>query len=725
MARKSKKTTNSQQTSRKNSGDPNLTPTLDLRQFAADFFALFGAEVQPLDQHSHGPLRVVLPADLVDHFGKPVLGLSFQSVEDGSGHDLVAHGSRMFDRMLSLLDRRANLTVLRLPVRVQGSETLLSAVRPLNAGITNLRMQDQMQSLFAFDWRITYRADDKREELYTVVMDESGARLPQPGEANASPEAVDIAALLADGETPPIEFDQDGAPLPAKLPPLAQLVRFAESARKFVVYHADLRCVAHEAEILPRLYKVLDRLTTYYTQQIEELQEARDSTGEKRQGLEADLARKSAEEVDNHRLRVNLELISYAVLWVPVAVADLTIGDGQRDAPLRVRLNRYNGALRRSACHACGQEVSAVALCRNGHIMCDGCLRQCDHCRDVLCAECGVEICPVCGAKNCERCGRTCWACGERACAEHLSRCPTCGDEVCHACQTECAHCGVRQCRNHLRADCVVGTDGQTQLICASCAVRCPACQQYSAQIDLCSASGQRFCANCIAVCTDCGRKFGPGFYVRTGPDQAPYCRSCIVECPHCRQAADEVLACRRCGGFGCVSCGDRCAICKEFFCQGHVQRFTTCGHAICADHVERCAVGKEAVCPLCSEPCGICERAYCDNHKTKCAWCGVRYCSECVRQSTRLCDTCSAVARSEETIDLLEEPCAISADARALAPRYSWRRASNIAVTVYFGVGAGGCVLVVAQRKPDGSLRVYTRRLTNYDLMLTTVNHR
>ncbi len=693
----------------------------ELRAFTGDFFRLLGSEVRALDAHEHGPLHVTLPPELVDHFGKPELGLSFQTVADGSGHDLVAHGSRMFDRMVALLERRSALTALRLPVRHPSGDQLLAAVHPRNAGVSNLRLREQVQSLFFFNWRITYRADDKRQEIFTVVLDENGARLPQPGDTNAPPDAIAPDDLLADGEPLSQERNQDGLLLPPDLPPLTQLVRMAERARQFAIYHADLCCVTYESEILPRLYKVLNRLTNYYGQQIEELSDTHDPQGERRAALEVDLQRKIAEEVENHRLRVQVELVSYAVLEAPITTAEIILSDGQREASLQMRLNRYSGRLHRPLCHTCGQETSDLVLCRNGHVVCNECVRQCDGCQDVLCAGCGVQACPVCQRQNCDRCSRVCWACGERACNEHISRCPVCGDDVCHACQGECAACGTRQCRSHLRSDCAPAADGEARLICPTCAVRCPNCHQYSAQTVTCSASGQRFCPNCIVACAECGRLVGPGFYSLSGAEQLPLCRTCVKECPRCHNPSSGVLTCTACGEPCCSSCSMVCVECQQVFCKEHIHQFKQCGHAVCAEHIEQCGVGREALCPQCARWCGICERRHCSYHTSKCAWCGTRYCSECVRSMSGLCDTCVEVARSEVLSDIASEPCAELPTMSALAQQYRWRRASNQAVTVYLGTGLDS-VVVVVDRHPDGSLRAVSRRLSSFDLTRTRI---
>lgn len=683
--------------------------TIELNHFTLAFFEFFGAEVKPQNRKKNSPLAIQLPPALAEHFGKPALQLCFQQAELANGQDLVAHGSRVFDRMLAYLDQRGALTLQKLPSRFTSSQELLQAVRPVNASIAGLRMQEQVQYLFAFNWRITYRADDKREEIYSIVMDESGARVPQSGEANAGTEStpqqrIDINLLLADAEPVPVERDEAGQPLPPKLLPLTQLTRLAESARKYAVYHADVRCVEHEAEILPRLHKALNRLTTYYQQQIEEVYDAHDPTGEKRQILEADLQRKLAEEVENHRLRVQVQLISYAALQVPVVIADMTLSDGKREAAIRVRRNRYTGALRRPACYACGQETVQVALDRNGHVICDACIEQCAACQDILCTRCGVAPCPVCALNNCDSCGRTCWACGERACAEHSSICPICGDEVCHACQTECACCGVRQCRSHLRVDNVSATQNLTEFICATCSIRCPGCQQFSAHSGLCSASGQRFCTNCLVGCATCGKQVGVGFYQRI--DNVAYCLDCLVACPVCHTLTPGVQQCAECGATCCHSCGEACAVCQKPFCQQHAHHAKKCEHVICVDHTVQCHVCQGEACPICDETCGICERYYCAEHAVACRRCGCNYCRECVRISG-LCDTCAQIWREGTPVELSAEPCATQPEVTALAPHYRWVRASNQRYLIYVGQSKlmNSALIVVDRSGPDAKV--------------------
>ncbi|MEZ4675892.1 MAG: hypothetical protein R2932_16830 [Caldilineaceae bacterium] len=493
----------------------------DLYEFTVNFFTILGAAVKRTDRRKHGPIVVTLSAELAAYFDTESLLLAFHQAEPVQGQLLVAHGSPIFDRMVTYLERKSAVTVQRLPIRYGAGEELLQAVRPTNAGIVNLRTRQEVQHLFAFHWRITYRADDKREEIYTVLLNDTGERISSYSEATTSSadpvRQFEIDTLLTDSEPIPPETDEEGQLVPPKLPPMTQLTRLAETARKYAVYHADVRCVSHESDILPRLYKTLNRLRTYYQQQIEEVYDAHDPTGEKRQALELDLERKLAEEVENHRLRVQLQLVNYAIFQMPVAEAHLTLSDGVREAAVVVERNRYTGALRRPTCHACGHEAAAVAIDRNGHITCDNCIQQCGTCQDILCADCGVASCPACGKLNCDTCGQLCWACGERACAEHISTCPTCGDAVCHSCQTACGACGVQQCRSHLRVDHVHSQRGETVLVCSNCAIRCPDCEQYSAQIGGCRQVDNAFVKSAWPLVPAADGESGQGFMLTLG----------------------------------------------------------------------------------------------------------------------------------------------------------------------------------------------------------------
>ncbi len=665
---------------------PSPPPENPLSAFTRSFFASFDAAVQETGSGDSQLLEVALPAALHSHFGCSQLRLTFRAGDPAEAGELVAHGSRIFDQMMALLAQRGACTLQKAPARHQGGEALLAAVRPTNAAITRLRMQEETQRLFSFSWRITYRADDKRQEIYTVWLDETEQRQVQLAES-------ELAQLLADALPALPERNSEGEEPPLKLPPLTHLVRLSERAQRYATYYADVKSVEHEAEILPRLYKNLSRLLTYYQQQIDEIQPLHDPEGERRRLLEADLQRKIAEETENHRLRVAVELVGYAVFELPVATAELTLSTDRHTVVARVEYDRYSGAVRRPCCQSCGEETAGITVDANGHLTCERCTHLCSGCNGLFCTGCGVAVCPVCGAENCANCGQLCWACGEQGCAAHLSRCSVCQDAVCHSCQASCARCAVRQCKSHLRVDSVAAARGESALICPRCAVRCPGCQQYSAEFDLCAASGQRFCRSCLVACSHCGRSVGPGYYEQAattrrlggGGPRLPYCHSCLQECPLCRQVATDLAGCAVCGHLGCAACVGQCVVCERALCAAHSIVIAGCGHHTCHRDLAECGVCHDLLCPQCAPRCGSCAALYCEGHTTGCRQCGQQYCSACVERNG-FCVTCLALSHQVAAAEGLPPGWELPPELQPLAPHYRWQAASNRRYTLYLG---------------------------------------
>ncbi|MEZ4580570.1 MAG: hypothetical protein R3A10_02735 [Caldilineaceae bacterium] len=86
--------------------------------------------------------------------------------------DLMAFGSRIYDRMLAFLDGRNAHTALTpcpsaSPAARNSWPRCIHNQRP-SQGCACVKRRARW---VAFDWRITYRADDRREELFTVLMD--------------------------------------------------------------------------------------------------------------------------------------------------------------------------------------------------------------------------------------------------------------------------------------------------------------------------------------------------------------------------------------------------------------------------------------------------------------------------------------------------------------------------------------------------------------------------
>jgi hypothetical protein len=542
----------------------------DVRAFAEAFFAHFGARAFPLDDN----LVVDLPPDLVAAFGKERLYLVF--ADDGVRRelspveDLVVYGSRTFDRMLALLAGRGEVTAVCLPAHFDPDRAPL----PLdNCLAISSQAEPGQTPYYVVNYRAVYLSDEKQEEFMTVVLDAGGRPRPdkvgevtdfkglevgfgvppspQPspsegerdgesspwrGDGRAQPpfgKAAQSAASLWES-TAPLRGSGGrvrGDPHDLKLseaeqsPDKKTLRRMLERASDVARRQADARAAELEAAIRPRLQKDLLRLTTFYRRLAAEVDSDDPAqAADVRADLERDLARKIADELESHRLRVNLSPLSCAVVLAPVAHYRLTLATRQSRHSLELDRDLHTGQIEGLVCHACREPVGRLALCDRGHAVHAHCLDTCARCGRDVCRACGIQRCAVCGSPVCIECIAVCAECDRWQCATHVTDCPVCGQPVCPACTATCATCGVSQCGSHVAR-------------CATCGN--PTCEEHLWPCTIC---GREVCETHADICILCGEPHctDHGFHCRTC--RQAYCSQCgrdrDGECRTCRQAA-------------------------------------------------------------------------------------------------------------------------------------------------------------------------------------------
>lgn len=270
-----------------------------MRRFAETFFEYFGAHVEARADE----LRVDLPPELHDTFGKPRLYLVFPS-RDGQARDLspaedlLAYGSRTFDQMLAVLAGRGEAASLQWPpyISVQLERLPRPSLRQRPLSLYEKRIYDQERWFCIFNFRIVYVSDEKREEFTTIVLDSAGQFAPQ------------INWLL--DEVEPLGKAPDAA---MAIEPEA-MRKLYEQACDRVQQHVDEQVAALETDIRARLERVLLRLTGYYRRLINEVDSGDPVQDEAvRTDLQAQLQQQVTTELERHKLRVTVWPVSYAV----------------------------------------------------------------------------------------------------------------------------------------------------------------------------------------------------------------------------------------------------------------------------------------------------------------------------------------------------------------------------------------------------------------------------
>jgi len=420
------------------------SPQTSLQALARDFFTLYGAYVR---DDGDARLQVRLPPDLALHFGRDRLYLVFSAAELSPYEDLVAYGSHIFDQMMAWLADRGSRTSWQLPVRAfdhtfdDGPPPELAFV---NCTVEQASARSREELYFFFNFCLTFTADDLRQEIYTIVLDDKGCPHPEMQRALSLPPD---RALLTPLEGDPLQETAGGYVPPAEVPTLTRLAELAEQAQALAVNHAEAQAAALEVDLHKRLRRAVVRLTSYYQRQIEEIA-ARDETraGEARQVMQEDLQRKIADELESHRLRVQVRLLSTAQVGRPVRHYQMALQSRHSAGTLALQRDLYTGDLEPVLCHACGQPATEIALCSAGHIAGADCVHTCCDCERDVCTACGVQNCAVCRRPVCQECKSICHVCGGWVCGEHSLECPICGRKACTAHSFRCKICGRRYC---------------------------------------------------------------------------------------------------------------------------------------------------------------------------------------------------------------------------------------------------------------------------------------
>lgn len=658
-----------------------------LKQFALDFFQQFGAEIDA-DGGNGAPflngVRVKLTPELAAHFGKPQLNLVFSAAEASVYHDLVVYGSRTFDGIMAYLEKVGEFTQQALPALHAGDgEALPAGVSLHGCRLDGLRAYASSRPVVAFNFHITYRSDDKVEELYTTALDGEGRVIEdfQPMLQDAALQAAGPAAGPADAPL------RNGGPFPSGA------VELAAEARRHALFHADVRCAELERDILPRLHKALSRLVTYYEEQIAEIHDGREpeQAEERRQAMREDLKRKIAEETENHRLRVTVRLFSFAVILSPTWHSEARLDNTRTALTVDIERDLYTGQLHLPRCHVCGEETVSIGLCDGGHVACPADLFTCRICGQDRCTTCGIQPCKGCGEPVCRACATICQACGGWACAEHSQRCPVCQDLICQACQGTCSVCGKRQCAIHLLSDHI-----SRELVCRACAVTCPACEQPSAQAGTCAVCGQVFCQKCLGTCCLCAKALCPAHGLRDDTTHELVCPDCAVECAICHRTVARTGLCAICGASVCLECLVTCTACQEQVCAAHHAVCSVCGAVLCTRHITTCHTCGHVMCAEHSLACPDCDDIVCPQHSARCALCGQAYSSKDVN-AQGLCVTCARLEKGLIVADMEDEAVARDKRVRTITRNYVWRRSSNRLYKVYLGQRTLGKALIVA----------------------------
>ncbi|MAE71872.1 MAG: hypothetical protein CME06_15575 [Gemmatimonadetes bacterium] len=597
-------------------------PFDDLRDFTEAFFRRHGAEISREGGVSH----VRMGGELVEFFGREEMLLGFGTGVQSADVERVTPGSFVLESVLKQMSSEGRRLRLRLPVRHRvRRDGIARRIDATDADTSEPRLERLLKRHYVFHIRLVYLSDERIEDLVSIAVDDNNvARRIDPG----------------------TWLDDDSKVLLRRHASVEELDAAFQEASKLAARVARDRAGEMADALHDRLRHTITRLKSYYRDRLEEMPRGdparwRDATEQ----VDDEYEHKLAEEIENHRQRVVIRLVSFAEIEVPWVRARVTLTRDRLLGEHTIEIDQSTGALEAGGCSACGTPALELSLCSSGHVVCAACARICGMCGRFSCVGCGVQPCSTCATPVCDRCESSCQDCRGIVCETDARECGRCGRASCESCGARCARCDTDLC-GRCRTECA--TCGGA--LCWNCALECARCRKpvcTSESID-CSVCGRAHCPCCLEECDFCRAIVCPSHSQRCAACHRTGCGEHASICVSCglSRCADHAAECTVCGRAVCEKCAGECASCGNAVCDRDGTRCSICDSDLCRAHAEVCRTCGRQACPVHSHSCAPCGDTVCEGHALRCSSCHEHYCNRCV-SSRSLCSLCTRLAKA------------------------------------------------------------------------------
>jgi hypothetical protein len=509
--------------------------------------------------------------------------------------------------------------------------------------------------------------------------------------ATGAPVAADLAACCAaleESRVPPAgpEAAQDvGQPERRPLKELLDLMTSDLRARSIS------KIERLQAEANRALAGELARIDAYYKAVLAEDAGAGSSVPDvaARRAINAEYARRRAEEERRHQVRCvvhPLQLIESELL-VQRAEWTLSTPRGRQGTVAARRALSGKGDWQLS-CPTCASTPSALLVCREGHVACAVCGRNCSVCGEEFCKDHGLAECHVDRAPACGEHARTCSSCRRSHCSAHEGRCAEGDHAACVACLAGCALCGRVVCASHASQSTPSSPRG-VRRFCTQCVVYCEGGKNEPVGIDevvRCASCERSVCEAHQAKCAVDGNVHCSTHLRRTDRSRRLVCESDRAICtqePEAVLARDEVVECITCGGNACTLHASVCVEDGGHHCMRHLAPLKDRpGAMACPTHRTICHIDSVAFSLDGTLACPVCTRPTCSGHRRACASCGRSVCTAELDRPTGSCATCLHLAATPDPADDIIQ-AAMEANGGEPPNAKAWRTSRDATHTV------------------------------------------
>ncbi len=402
-----------------------------MKTIIRDFFISHGAELT----ESGEKFIIKLPELLQKDFGQETLELVFDPQYVDEKTELVTHGSYVLHVIHRYLQDFGIKIVSRLPEKFSPEKDVLaSKIKVQNGKALSLKTKKLKNIDVLFNFKATYLSDEKAEDIISVATDPNGVVFDPAEYYN---EAV-LNKLISLQQKGAIEITHKEIELYFR-----ECLKTASSRAK--QYGQSL-----QDEILKRLHRNVTRLKGYYGAQIEEVNRGQPSYEEKRIGYEREYQSKLKEEIENHRLRIVLKLISYHIIErTDIEIFfDLEHSDKSK-IPMKALFDSFTGKIDHGSCPSCKQLITNYLLLGSSKMACDRCVFICSKCKTIYPDKNRARHCVTCSTPICDKCLAPCQSCGNAICDAHTTVCHVGKELLCEDCKMACEVCATPLCKDH------------------------------------------------------------------------------------------------------------------------------------------------------------------------------------------------------------------------------------------------------------------------------------
>ena len=342
-----------------------------LQKFLMDYLQRAGALA---DQTGFAALEVLLPEDLVGHFGEEQLLLAFdyEVAEENEGSLFITHGSPFLDKAVeSVLQNFGRCTTSyrsgpppELPRNFE--QKVLAKLEFQRCRPPKVSMHTVEEYVFyGFYFRCTFRSHEKSDEIVSIILNGSNGQ--------AQPDF-----LFHWQKNVPTE-EREHSLLRARIMPEAALYKMAcQEAEQAVQARAE-RILAQGAG---QKRKELAKIASYYSELVAELQKKLVATEDsvKKGRLEkqltatlADQVRRENDASERYGVEVEIRLDHVVTYHSPCIWVKLELMHKDKVLFYQILYNPLYNGIETPVCEHCGQQTLRLVPDKEGHFVCVEC----------------------------------------------------------------------------------------------------------------------------------------------------------------------------------------------------------------------------------------------------------------------------------------------------------------------------------------------------------------